>query len=78
VSGGPAARRLAGGREVCGPDGRTALTLGPNEFETRFFRRRTGVLEMDAAAPAALPPQDRRRATALVDAVADGEGYSLM
>jgi hypothetical protein len=78
VSSGPATRRLPGGCEVCGPDGRTALALRPNEFETRFFGRRIGVLEMDAAALAALPLQDRRRAAAVAAAVADDEGYSLV
>jgi hypothetical protein len=78
VSWEPAGRRFPGGCEVPGPDGRAALTLRPNEFETRFFGRRIGVLEMDAAALAALPPQDRRRAVTLVTAIADDEGYCLV
>jgi hypothetical protein len=78
VSGVPAARRLPGGCEVLGPDGRVALTLRPNEFETGFFGRGVGVLEMDASALAALPSQDRRHAVALATAVADEEGYWLV
>ncbi len=71
-------QRNAGAIELAGPDGRVALTLRPNEFETRLFGRRIGVLEMDAAALSALTPQDRQHTVALATGVADDEGYCLV
>ncbi len=71
-------RRLPGGDEVTGPDGRAVVTLRPNEFESRFFGRAVGALAVDTAALAALSPEDSRRALEMATSAADDAGYRLV
>ncbi len=67
-----------GGYEVLGPDGGPSLALRPNDWETRFFARRFGTLEVDGAGLAALPAPVREEAVDLAVAAADEAGYQLV
>jgi hypothetical protein len=78
VSPRPAGQRLPDGFAVTDPDGRAVLTLRFNEFETRFFGRRIGVLDADPAALGALGTEDRAGAVALAVGAADEDGYRLV
>jgi hypothetical protein len=78
MTGGLAGRETPGGREVLGPDGGVLLALRPNDWETRFFGRRIGALEVDGAALAALPARARDGAVSQVVAAADRTGYRLV
>jgi len=78
MSGGVAGRAGPGSFEVLGGDGGVVLRLRLNEWETRFFERRIGVLEVSPAAFAALPPESRANAVLLAVAAADADGHRLV
>jgi hypothetical protein len=78
MSGGLTGRYSPAGFEVAGPDGRAVAAVRPNDWETRFFGRRFGLLETQAALLASLPVEARERAVALAAAAADEDGYHLL
>ncbi|MFH1331523.1 MAG: hypothetical protein ABIJ48_12875 [Actinomycetota bacterium] len=78
MSGGLTGRRGPGGFEVVGPDDRVVAAVRPNDWETRFFGRRFGLLETEAALLASLPFDAREHAVALAASAADEDGYHLL
>lgn len=78
MSDGLTARRGPQGFEVADPGGRVVTAVRPNDWESRFFGRRFGLLEVAAASPAVLPTGVRERAVALAVAAADDDGYHLL
>ncbi len=74
---GLASRRNASGRlEILGPDGTVVASLGPNQWETRFFGRSMGGLTIGAEAARALGPEAWREAVTLLAVEADA--YELV
>jgi hypothetical protein len=74
---GLAGRAIPGGHEVLGPGG-VVVALRPNDWETRFFGRRMGRLEVDGSALTALPPAARVDAVSQAASAADRAGYRLV
>ncbi|MBN2114435.1 MAG: hypothetical protein JW785_09950 [Acidimicrobiia bacterium] len=69
---------LAGGLEICLPGGSPAAALTPNDWETRFFGRPIGALQVMWDEAVRLDNAEWGRAVAALVAAADAAGHRLV